>query len=120
MSAVSIASMRAGVTLWPRSSSSRVEDRRGVAHAPSEHVLVRERAPELAEVGAERRPAPRRLETDEPACARGNADRATHVVAVRDGNHAGRHGGGGAAAGTARGVVETPRVVRRAVRERLR
>ena len=43
-----------------------------------------ERAPVLAEVRAERRPRPRRLQPDDAAHRRGEADRAAHVVAVRD------------------------------------
>ena len=64
--------------------------RRGVAHGARQHELVGQRAPVLAEVGPERRAGARRLQPDDAAHRRGEADRAAHVVAVRDRHEPGR------------------------------
>ena len=83
-------------------AGDRVEDAGGVADRAGEHELVGERAPVLAEVGTERRAGARRLQPDDAAHARGEADRAAHVVAVRDGDEPGRDRGRRSAARSAR------------------
>ena len=65
-------------------AGDRVEDGRGVAHRARQHVLVGERAPVLAEVGAEGRAGTGRLQPHEAAHRSREANRAAHVVAVRD------------------------------------
>ena len=92
---------------------------RGVADRARQHELVRERSPVLAEVGSERRARAGGLQADDAAHRRGEPDRAAHVVAVRDGDHARTRPRPRSAARTAGRTREIPRVVRRAVRERL-
>ena len=71
-------------------------------------------------VGRQRDASARRLEADEPAPPRRQADGAAAVVGVGDRHEAGGHRGTRAAARAAGRVVELPRVVRRAEGERLR
>ena len=59
------------------------------------------------------------LQPDEAAARRGDADRATAVVRVRDGHHAARDRGRGATGRATGRVAELPRVVGRPVRDRL-
>src|SRR5207302_3254796 len=92
----------------------------GVADGAREHELVGERAPVLAEVGAERRARPRRLEPDDAAHRGRETDGSTHVVAVRDGYETRGDRGRGAAARAARAAGVVPRVARRTIRERFR
>ena len=54
-------------------------------------VLADEEVGDLVEVGADRDAAARRLEPDEPAARRRDADRAAAVVGVGDGDHPARH-----------------------------
>ena len=79
-----------------------------------EHVLVGQRAPELAEVGAERRAGARRLEPDEAAHrSRGCGSSRPCRCRARPGTMPAATAAAGAAARAARRAVEVPRVVRR-------
>ena len=111
---------RRGVRVAGAGSGGRVQHRRRVSDSAGEHVLVGQRSPELAEVRAERRAGASGLEANETARARRKTDRTAHVVAVRDGDDAGRDRGGGASARSPRREVEVPGIVRRTVRERFR
>ena len=83
------------------------------------HSSATSRVVEHAVVGHQRRATARRLQPDEPATTRGNADRAAAVVGVADGDHAARDRGRGTAARTARRLRRVPRITRRPVRKRL-
>ena len=72
------------------------------------HALADEAADAVAEVGTERGAPARRLQADEAALARRDADRAAAVVGVRRGDQAGRDGGRRAAARAARRVARGP------------
>ena len=79
---------RRGVRIARSGARDRVEHERGVADRACEHVFVRERTPVLTEVGPERGAGTRRLQADDAAHRCGESDRAAHVVAVRDRDHA--------------------------------
>ena len=96
-----------------------VEGGGGVAHRPREHAVHAEPAAVLAGEWPHRHPSPARLEPDEAAARRRDAQRATAVVAVGDGDDAGGDGGGGPARRPAGRAVERPGVAGRAVRDRL-
>ena len=92
-----------------------VEDRGGVAHRPGHDVAGHEPVPHLAVLGAERHAAARRLEPDEAALARRDADRSAAVARVRDRHHARRDRSRRSAARAPDAARRVPRVVRGAV-----
>ena len=84
-----------------------------------QHAFDDEAADRLAQVGSERRPAARRLQPDEAALARRDADRAAAVVGVRARHHARGDRRRRAAARAAGRVRRVPRIARRPVGVRL-
>ena len=77
-----------GVRIAGRGPGGRVEHRRGVADGAGEHVLVGESGPQYSPKSGPRLLRARvGLRPDEPARARGDPDRAAHVVAVGDRDH---------------------------------
>ena len=93
-----------------------VEQQRAVAHAARYRVLDHQVA--VHRDVDERRMAAR-LQAEQPAARRGDADRAAPVGRVRERHDAGRDGRRRAAARAARRVVEAPRVAARAEQRRL-
>ena len=86
---------------------------------PREGELVRQAEQQLGLVRTGRRAATARLQADEPAAGRGDADRAGAVVAVRHGDAAGRDERGRAAARAAGAARRIPGVACDAVAARL-
>ena len=82
-------------------TGQQVERERGVEHRAGEHAVDAE-ALEGGQLRPERDPEPGRLEPDDAAARRGDADRAAGVVAVRDRDQAGGDRGGAAARRAAR------------------
>ncbi len=101
-------------TPGPRIASSM---HRGVAHRPAHAVLDAQAG--LGSHRADTGAALARLETDQPAARRRDADAAAAVRSVGERHHPGGDRRGGAAAGAAGRAVEIPRVARRPPRDRL-
>ena len=76
--------------------------------------------PDPADVRSHRRPRTGRLQPEEPAARRGNADRSAAAVPVRGRRHAAGDRSGRAARRTARAVCAIPRVLRRTEQLRFR
>ena len=98
--------------------AERVQQRRAVADGAGERELVREPADRLPHGGADRYPAPRRLQPDQAAPAGGNADRPAAVVAVAHRQSARGDQRGGAATGAAGAARRVPGVERGTVDDR--
>ena len=84
-----------------------------------DHVAGDEPVPHLTVLRSDRHPTARRLQADEPALARRDADRAAAVAGVADRDQPGRDRGRGSAARPAGTARRVPRVPGRAVRVRL-
>ncbi len=97
-----------------------IEHESRVAHAAAHHMPDRQPAPALARVGRERHARPRRLETEQPALRRRDADRAAAVGGVRHRQHAGDDRRRGPARRAAGRMLEVPRVAAGPVQARLR
>ena len=97
----------------------RIEKGRSIAHAAADHMADRQAAPAFAHIRPGGIAGARRLEPDESAIGRGDANRTAAIGAVGHGHHAGGDGGGGPAAGAARAVLQIPGVARRTVDDRL-
>ncbi len=98
--------------------ADRVVEARAVGHAARDRAPRREPVPRLDERRG-RHAAALRLEPEQPAAARGDADRAAAVGAERRRAQPGRDRRRGAAAGPARGALQVPRVARDPERRRL-
>ena len=92
-----------------------VEQGGRVAHRPRHHALVSEAGEGLAEVGAEGDAGARRLQADDAALARRDADRPAAVVRMRGRHQAGSDRRRRAAARATRRAARVPGVARRAV-----
>ncbi len=95
-----------------------VQEPRGRGHVTRQRAEVRHPVPVVGQWRERHQPA-RRLEPDEAAPGRRDADRAGAVGAVRHPDHAGGHRGGRTTGGAAGSAVERPRVAGRAVVQRL-
>ena len=92
-----------------------VERDRGIHDRPGEHAVGRRARPHVAEVGADRDASQARLQADEPAARRGDADRAAQVAGVGEPDHPRGDGGRAPARRASRREVGIPRVSGRAV-----
>ena len=110
---------RCSVRITDARAADRIENGSGVADRSRHHVLADEPTHHVAEFRPEARPRPGRLQSDEPALARGDADRASAVVGVCGRNHAGRDGCSRPAARAPRRAVGRPRVTGRSESKRL-
>ena len=110
---------RCGVGVAGLGAGSAIEHEGAVAHAAADDVADGEPAPALAGVGRHGDARPRRLEAEEAALGRGDADRAAAVGRMRHGEDAGDHGCRRAARGAARRVLEVPGVAGWPVEPRL-
>ncbi len=99
-----------------RGTLQHVENPRGVADGARHAQLDDEEIVDDAVVGHQRRAAARRLEPDEAATARGDADRSATVVRVPDRDHPARDRRGRSATRSAGRALRVPGVAARPVR----
>jgi hypothetical protein len=97
----------------------RVESDRCIADTSRDDPFANEPVPLVPKIGAQRDPPATRLQTDQPARAGGDPDRAAPVVGVGNGDHAGGHRRGTATARASRRMSRVPGVAGRAESLRL-